>query len=136
MVKADREKEGLFFVEVRDPNNVKRNIFESLRDIVQSLQKFERFKQLRNQKVDSISKLRKDLKDVNKLVSDLKIKLPEARLREAKLKPVLREVPKRKEPTKKQYKREAVEREDKPTNELQKLESELSAIEEKLKGLQ
>ena len=136
MVKAGTEKEGLFFVEVRDPNNVKRNIFESLRDIVQSLQKFERFKQLRNQKVDSIDKLRKDLREINKLVSDLKIKLPEARLREAKLKPVLREAPKRKESAKKQYKREAVEMGDKPANDLQKLESELSAIEEKLKGLQ
>ena len=134
MVKVSGEKEELFFVEVRDPNNVKKNILESLKDIVQSLQKFERFKEIRYQKMESINKLRKDLRDMNKMISDLKGFLPEARLREVKLNPVLREAPKTRSSRK--PKKEITEQANKPGSELQKLESELSAIEEKLKGLE
>ena len=36
-----KEEKDVFYVEVREPNEVRRNILESLKDIVESLKRFE-----------------------------------------------------------------------------------------------
>ena len=120
-------------MQVKAPNEIRRNILEILRDIVEVLKKFEKFKLIKHQKLEKITHLRLLLKQANKMMSDLKLKLPQTSLRAV----VVNEAPKlpkkqvhnkgRKKPEEKTQKRE-------PT-ELERLESELNAIESKLKGV-
>jgi phenylalanyl-tRNA synthetase beta subunit len=127
-----KEEKDVFYVEVREPNEVRRNILESLKDIVESLKRFEKFKEVGKEKIHSVNKLRRDIKELNKLVSNLKNALPESKLREIKIKPILSKGKKSKKIKNKKEEVEVM----KPKTELEKLESELGAIEEKLQGLQ
>ena len=132
--KMERE-EDVLFVEVREPSEVRRNILESLKNIVETLQRFERFKHIRKEKIRSINKLSSDLKGINKMISDLKSAIPETKLREIKIKSILKEEEK---PKKKKHgkRHKEAEEKQKPLTEVDRLESELGAIEEKLRGLQ
>jgi len=124
------EKEDIFFVEISNPEDVKRNILESLKDIVESLQRFEKFKETRKDKIDKINKLRKTVKEINKLVPSLKQAFPEAKIRAIRAvskQPIMKVV--------KGKKKVSIQETKKPPTELQKLEDELSQIENKLQGL-
>ncbi len=138
------EQEQVFFVKVREPDEVKKNLLESLRDIVESMHRFEKFKEIRQEKLKNITKLREDVKELIKLHSNLKAALPESKLR-VSLRPFKKKkqkVKKKKKTTKKEAKKiikqlekEERPREQKPISELEKLESELSAIEGRLSTL-
>ena len=132
--KMEKDKDA-FFVEIREPNEIKRNILESMKDIVEGLQRFEKFKDIRKDKIHNIDRLRKTVKEINKLVADLKSALPESKLRAINLKPVLKEGQKSKSGKKKKHKKSKEPEEKKPVTEIEKLESELGAIEEKLGSL-
>ena len=134
MVKAKEQSEELFFVQVKDPNNARRHILESLKDIVEMLQRFEKFKRIRHQKFEKIHKLRGLIKDANKMLGTLKLKMPQTNLRAA-----AKESPKpKKTHHAKHAKKKPKEAEEKPKKEpteIDKLEAELNAIESKLKSL-
>ena len=116
-------------MEVREPEEVRRDILESLKEIVESLQRFEKFKDTRKDKIDRINKLRKIVKDTNTLVLNLKKSLPETKIRAVKA------ISKTAEKKKTSYREKKELTEKKPLTELQKLESELSEIEGKLSSL-
>ena len=132
MVKNMKEqKSELFFVEIREPGEVRRHILETLKEVLELLQKFESFKHLRHKKMERIDKLRVLMRDTNKLMGVLKAKLPQTSLKGM--------VPKQHAP--KQKKTEAKKKEEKAEKvpkkertELDKLQSELNAIESKLKS--
>ncbi|MBI2208325.1 hypothetical protein HYU50_02415 [Candidatus Woesearchaeota archaeon] len=133
----EKESEDILFVGIREPGEVRRNILESLKDIVEVLQRFEKFKHARKEKLYSIGKLSNDLKGINKILSDLKAAIPETKLREIKIKAVLKEEKKEKQKKRRHGKRSKdAEGEKRPSTEIERLESELGAIEEKLRGLQ
>lgn len=123
---AKEQDNELFFVQVREPSEVRRNILESLKEILELLQRFEKFKHLRHEKLIKIQRLRVLMKDTNKLLGDLKMKLPQTSLKGVSAK----EAPKPRKVA--QKKRE--EQPKKGKSELERLESELSAIESKLKS--
>lgn len=127
----EKESKDMFFVEVKNPNEVKRSILESMKSIVESLHGFEKFKAIRKDKIDKINKLKKTVKELNKLISNLKSILPESslRVRESKV-PARKAIPKSKSP-----KEKLQAAENPPTTELEKLESQLSQIEGKLSDL-
>ncbi len=130
------QSEGLFFVQVRDPSEIRRNILETLRSILEMLQRFEKFRHIRHKKLDDINRLRSLLKDTNKMFGSLKLKLPQTNLRAA----IAREAQTDRKPRHAKKKKMASEEEPKKApkrgmTELEKLESELSAIEGKLKSL-
>jgi len=134
--KMEKDTEEVFFVEVREPNEVRRYILESLKDIVESLQRFEKFKEIRKEKMHNINKLRGIVKGLNKHISSLKNSLPESKLRVIDIKPTLKEEHKPKAGKRKKQKKEEEEVEErKPTTELERLEAELGAIEDKLGSL-
>ena len=116
-----------FFVQIKEPFEVKRNILETLKDILQLLQQFEKFKQLRHEKLKKIQKLRSLIRDTNKILGILKSKLPQTSFKLTVPKPAQKQakkgVARKKENTHKKHK-----------TELDRLEAELNAIEEKLKG--
>ncbi len=131
----ETESKDIFFVEVKEPEEVRKNILESLKEIVESLQRFEKFKETRKDKIYHINKFKNIVKDTNKLVFDLKKSFPETTIRTVR--EMSKSTQKKKTNGKKKYagviKKEVQER--KPMTELQKLESELSEIEGKLESL-
>ena len=141
----NQKEDHVFFVKIKDPTEVRRSLLESLKDIVESLQGFEKFKAIREEKLGNIIKLRNDVKDLIKLSSSLKATLPETKLRIAleKAKKVKRRKHKAGEktpnkPEKKAAKTGAKEtkaEKPRPMTDLEKLESELSAIESRLASL-
>ena len=132
MAKNLKEQDSeVFFVEVMDPAEIRRNILESLKQILELLQKFEKFKHLRHEKLQKIQKLRSLMKDTNKMLGNLKLKLPQTSL---KYMPANKEKKTSAKPSrkKKEAKEEKIPKKEK--TELERLEAELSAIESKLKS--
>lgn len=138
MVSQSDEQKGLFFVEVRNPNEVRRNLLEAQKEIVESLQRNENIKFIRAKKGELIESLKSDIRNLLRQISRLKTTLPLVNLREAESK--ARE-PKEAEPIKPKKKKHMKKPEKlpmppkelpKPMSELEKLEAELSAIEQKL----
>ena len=131
MVKNAKEHSSeLFFVEIRQPDDARKDILETLKDIIELLQKFESLKRTRHEKMEKIQKLRILMRDTNKLMGVLKLKLPQTNLKGI--------VPKHHEPKPKKVhakKKEAEEKVPKrERTELDKLQEELRAIESKLKS--
>ena len=132
-----------FFVEIRHSSDIRRNILETLKGILEILQRFEKFKHLRHKKLENIQRLRVFMKETNKMFGTLKLKLPQTSLSAV----VMREHPApqahQKEPIKKGKKEKSAKekpkvvpkKEPKELTEIDKLEAELSAIESKLKSL-
>ena len=120
----------LFFVEVREPDEARRTILEALKEILELLQRFEKFKHVRHEKLAKIQKLRDLVKEANKMMGNLKLKLPQTSLKgmAARKSPN----PKKNPQKKKEAKEEKIPKKEK--TELDKLEAELSAIESKLKS--
>ncbi|MBW3003060.1 hypothetical protein KY328_00785 [Candidatus Woesearchaeota archaeon] len=140
MAKAEK-KDQIFFIGIRDPIEIRRSLLESSKDIVHSLQRFERFKEVRKEKLEALQEVRKTMSHVKKLMADLKKALPETDLRvelgkeeqRRKLKKAAKETKKEVKVAKPMPIKERIS--PKEMNELEKLESELSAIEGKLSRL-
>jgi hypothetical protein len=132
MVKKEQESH-LFFVQIRDPVKVRRGILETLKEIVEVLQRFEKFRQLRHEKLEKINHLRVLLRQANRMLGDLRGKLPQTNLRAA----IAGEAPVHKVPRKKKKSKASEEKapQKREMTHLEKLEAELSAIESKLKSL-
>ena len=124
------KSENIFFVEVRESDEIRRDVLESIKEIVKNLQRFENFKEIRKKKIESINILEKAISEVSKIIPDLKKSLPGVKIRA---------VGKRKSRRKKVITKGKKTPEEiakrKPVTELQKLESDLSEIENKLQGL-
>jgi hypothetical protein len=134
--KMEKEDKDIFFVEIKGSHDVRRNVLESLKDIVENLQRFEHFKNIREEKVKRINRLRVLIKDLHKLVSDLKHPLPESKLKVLKQRKSGVSKTKKPKTVKKAIPQEAQKPQKKKANsELEKLESELSQIESKLSSL-
>ena len=82
MVILLEEEKDLFFAELRNPNEIRRNVLEARKEIIESLQRYENIKFLRDQKHEKIKELRKSVKDIAKTISSLKVILPKTKIRE------------------------------------------------------
>ncbi len=134
MVKMKEQNNELFFVQVKDPNEVRRGILETLKDIVEVLKSFEKFKRIRHEKLEKINHLRVLTRQANKMLGDLKLKLPQTNLRATAASGVSAQP--KKAHHKKGIKTKAEEKTPKrEMTEVDKLEAELNAIEGKLKSL-
>ena len=77
---AEKE-ENVFFVGIREPNQVRRAILESSKDSLHALQQYERFKAVRIEKTKEILRLKRILKETDNLMVKLKAKLPKTSIR-------------------------------------------------------
>lgn len=128
MKKDMKEQQGneLFFVQVKEPSEARRIILETLKDILEMLQMFEKSRHTRHEKLVKIQKLRSLMKDANKLIGDLKARLPQTSLKGA--------AAREDKPQRKPAKKKEEQAPKKGNSELERLEAELSAIEGKLKS--
>ena len=127
----------MLFVHIGETIEVKKAILESLRDILTTLQKFERFKQIRHQKLENAQRLRIMFRQTSKLLSDLRNKLPRTDLK-AILPTISKPVKEAPKPAPVVAVEEPPVQKEKPKRtmtELEKIESELAEIEGKLKDL-
>ena len=134
--KAAVKKEEPFFVGIKDPIGARRAVLESSKDVVQSLQRFEKFTVARKKKREHVEKLKGVVKEAVSLINKLKKNLPTTGLRMA---PVQKPKPKP------EHHKKVVKKAPKPQpklalkpkemGELEKLESELGDIESKLGNL-
>lgn len=128
----EKEDKDILFVEVNESSEVRRDILESLREILGILQRFEKFKESRKEKIHYMIKLGKIVRDINKIMSNLKKSLPEPEIGAMKVsgpsttkreRPVIR-------------KKDAGVMEKGHVSELKRLEAELSDIEGKIADLE
>jgi len=148
MPKKEKEKEESFYVGIKDPIEMRRSILESSKELVEYMQRSERFKSIRAEKTEHIEKLKSTIKELKKLVKKAKVALPKTKLRtmlherEKRLK--MEQSAKEKAELKKTKIKAAVKEEKKivekveekkEMTELEKLESELSEIEGRLSRL-
>ena len=128
----------LFFVQVKKPNEARKDILETLRKIVETLKRFEKFKLIRHEKLEKIHHLGVLLKQANKILGNLRLKLPQTNLRAVVARESSSQSKKIHHKKKKKIKATEEKSEKAPKKELteiDKLEAELSAIESKLKML-
>jgi len=123
MAKAKIE-DDIFYIHINEPVEIRRTILENSRQVVQLLQRYETLRQLRVQKSETTSNLKKNFKELVVLVNKLKQEMPKVGAR-VKLK---------QEKGNSAKKGVAVKR-TVSGGEINKLEDELRMIESKLNGL-
>lgn len=121
------EEKELFFVGVKNPVELRRTVLEGSKDIIENLQKYEKFKAVREEKAKQIEKLRAIIKEIYKFVAKLKAELPTTSLRAEEIEEKPKKIIKGRK-----VKREIKIEPKKELTELEKLESELDVIENKL----
>lgn len=138
MVKMKEQSSGMYFVQIKDPNDVRKHILETLRQIFEMLKRLEKLRHLRHEKLENVNKLRSLFKNTNKLLVTLKVKLPQTSLKAIVTKEAAIHDKKHHAKSKKAAKTAKEKIEDEPKRELsetEKLEAQLNAIESRLKSL-
>lgn len=132
MTKKKSKKEELFYVGVKNPVELRRVILESSKEMVQYMQRAEKFKKIRAEKEEEFAKLKKTMNSVSLMVSKLRSYLPKADIKSGaseykkakKDAPVIENIKVSKQSIK-----------EIPQSEIIKLERELGEIESRLKRM-
>ncbi len=135
--KKQEEKEEVYYVGIKDPIEIRRSLLESSKEIVQYLQRAERFKATRTEKAEQIARLKAIMHEITSLVRKVKTALPKTKIRARMHKheeKVLKEelIEKEMEISKEKGKIITPEEKPKAMSEIEKLESELGEIESRL----
>jgi hypothetical protein len=134
-----------YMIQVSDPKMLRKDLLESLREVIIFMQGYEKFRKIQEEKVSMFIDLKTIVKDLNSLIDGkLKKYLPKGKLKEVtaqrqrqldieeedtnepeiKPKPVMKPV------------MPMPVEEDKPKNDLHELESQLNDIEAQLRKIQ
>ena len=144
--KVDPNNE-LYYVELPNHEDVRINVLESSKLILNLAKEYTRFKQLRHQKEVEINKMRKEFRYIRKTFGILKSKLPSVNVKLPKVKKgkhteehkaAHHEEPKienHAHPVEMHMKPASHKKSSRESEELHKLESELTEIEDKLSNL-
>ena len=92
-----KDPKETFFMHIPEPLIVRRAVLESSRETIRFMQQYEQIKSIRTLKAKKILELRRELKEVSRMVQELKAKMPEVAMRKPKHRhvhaPVLPAVP-------------------------------------------
>ncbi len=137
------EKDPEYMVQVSEPSMLRKDLLESVREVIIFMQGYEKFRAIQEEKVKTFTALRADIKELVEMVDQLKRLVPKGNL-----KPIKEEETKAAAPAKvaapERTAKVAVERpipivrnapEPTPKNELDELEEQLQDIEGQLKGM-
>lgn len=72
-----------FFVGIYDPLDVRRNLLESSKELIKSLDGSEKLHQIRQQKLRKYKEMKAVMEELNLLIEKLKKRLPKSHLRKA-----------------------------------------------------
>ncbi len=129
-----------YMVQLPDPKMLRKDVLESLREVIIFMQGYEKFRKIQEEKVATFNVLKNDLKELDVLLEGkLRKYLPKGKLKilspeEEKKQEVeveeehVEEVPVEEKPEPKEYVRPA-------EGELDALEAQLKEIEKQLKGM-
>ncbi|MBW3013377.1 hypothetical protein KY325_04240 [Candidatus Woesearchaeota archaeon] len=122
--KKEKEEKEVFYVGVTDPAELRRDVLESIKDIITILKTYENFKSVREEKAKQTLKLKDLVAQITLLINKLKRELPKTRIR-AKPEKEIKAIERKEEVKMVQVPR-------KKMSEIEKLEAELTDIEKKL----
>ena len=134
-------KDDFFFVEIKNRTELKRNILEAMKMTIQVLHGYEKYKHIKHYREEISARLSEQLRDINKLTNLIKSKMPAANIR---VKDVKKEKRHEKDDKNKRIEKtvgvmpnkpKSMDISGKPSSELENLESELKAIEDRLRNL-
>ncbi|MBW3022979.1 hypothetical protein KY308_02660 [Candidatus Woesearchaeota archaeon] len=74
-------EEESYYVNIREPADLRKSLLETSRQIVRALQKYEHFRIGKNKKKDEREKLKGTLRDINTLSSQLTKELPAKKIK-------------------------------------------------------
>ena len=126
-----KAKKEMFFMHIPEPLIVQRAVLESSRETIRFMQQYEQIKSMRIVKTKKIMELKRQLKDISRMVQELKARMPEVTVS----KPHHQHAqPRQPEAAHQQHQRESRPKKDVPRklSELERLEAELSEVERKL----
>jgi hypothetical protein len=141
---ANKDKEPEYMVQVHEPTNLRKNILESLREIIIFMQSYEKFRQIQEEKVNTFNDLKESIKQLTSLLDrKLKHHFPKGKL---SISTIRRDVPKMAIPPKMENedgsedveapaRKAAYVPEPHPITELDELESQLRDIEGQLRKI-
>jgi hypothetical protein len=128
-------KEKGFYVGISNPIDVRRNLLETSKDIIQILKRYESLHRIKEEKRAEMNKFRSTVSEITQLMLRLKTSLPPVRIEDLPRREVT-ETTTRKPIAPMAVKRAKVSQESAaPGSELDRLEQELGKIEDKLKSL-
>ena len=124
------------YIGINDPLELRREILESSRSVLRLLQRYERFKAIRQDKEELFARLKSLTKEIHELDSRLKTLLPKRMLKNLKIKSKedssAKEEAAGNRPAPASVRKKPVK---KTASELERIESSLNEIEEKLRRL-
>jgi len=123
------EAPEVFHVGIKNPDDFRRAVLESSKQVIYSMQRFEKLSAIRSEKIKKTIEIKNNVAELTQLIKVLKKELPKTKLRASsrsgiptKIEPLTVPVS-----TKPRYTKEA--------NDLDKLELELQDVEKKLNRL-
>ncbi len=143
---AKAEKEPEYMIQVSDPKMVRKDLLESLREVIIFMQGYETFRKIQEEKVTHFALLKSQVKDLNSMI-DTKLRkyLPKGKLhgivekqakREEQREELLSEEPRIEVVQIERSQLKKVEAQPRaPPNELAELEKQLREIENQLKNI-
>ena len=132
------EKEPSYMVQISDPKMLRKDLLETLREIIIFMQGYEKFRQIQAEKVATFNQLRSEVQGLNSLINNkLRRHLPRGKLKSVRSKkeeePQLRDERQQTPSAAPRLEREAP---TPPPNELDELEAQLRDIEGQLRRVQ
>ena len=134
-------KKDPYFIGLGDPVELRKNILEPTREVIQFLQSYEEFKKVKEEKTYTIGLLKDDLKEIKMYVNKLRRLLPRSKIKaERTYTRIKKEIKEEQEPEPVPEPIPEPKPEPKPLPpahpELDSLEKELADIEKKLGSLE
>lgn len=134
--KVKKEKEPGFNVRINDPKLLRKDILESLREVILFMQSYEHFRTIQEEKMSTFSELRSVSREINTLINGkLKSLFPKGKLSSLREE----ETDYAKEPMKEVEKTalgpRVKEKAPVESNELNELENQLKSIESQLQNI-
>ncbi|RLE38656.1 hypothetical protein DRJ17_03285 [Candidatus Woesearchaeota archaeon] len=77
---AEKDKD-VVYVGIKDPVEIRRSILESSKDVVQLLQRYEKFKTVRKERQEEVDRLKQLISSISRDIAKLKASLPKTSLR-------------------------------------------------------
>jgi len=118
------KEESPLFVGITEGDELRRSMLECSKDILESLKEHEKLKNVREEKMNLIRQFKRDIRELSRSINALRTYLPKAK--DVGIK----------SPSTKKIKKPKMVKVEKPSKTaIERLESELNDIENRLKGL-